>query len=142
MTDPGRCPYCDAAVQLVTYEDADWPLLGHPRPDGTGIESLWMCIPCWAWTRRAHHEYQPTNTVAVAVDRKRRRHAHRWLDEMWRTAPAFRRAAARVQAYRWLAGEMGVAEEECHIGLFTGDRLRQALTICIAANRRDGKRFT
>ena len=59
--------------------------------------------------------------------------AHEALDRLWR--PSGRRAKEWVQtrrreAYKWLAGALGIEERHCHIGMFDVNMCRKVVGVC------------
>lgn len=48
--------------------------------------------------------------------------AHAAFDPFWKAANI-----KRPVAYRWLAEQLGIHEEACHIGLFTVDQCKQVV---------------
>lgn len=52
---------------------------------------------------------------------------HRYLDAIWLMSS--KKRTARKSLYNWLGLQMGLAEEETHVSLFTRDQCRQAIQI-------------
>lgn len=48
--------------------------------------------------------------------REARKLAHKVFDRLWKTK------AERTEAYAWLASEMGMSENDCHIGNFSAEQ--------------------
>lgn len=65
-----------------------------------------------AWTDRTGHLHA---LPADAPTRLARQQAHAAFDPLWQRA---KRRGARSRAYRWLARELGMPVEQCHIGWF------------------------
>jgi hypothetical protein len=58
--------------------------------------------------------------------------AHALFDVFWKAAIVHRgwkKGRARGAAYAWLAEQMGIPPEECHIGMFDLDRCAKAIDI-------------
>ena len=36
----------------------------------------------------------------------------------------------RAEAYRWLAGRLGIEKDECHVGLFDAETCRRVVELC------------
>lgn len=60
--------------------------------------------------------------------RKARSAAHAAFDPLWK-----RGAMNRPDAYKWLAGELGIDPAECHIGMMTEQQARQVVEVVEAA---------
>ena len=56
--------------------------------------------------------------------RRGKKMCHALFDPLWQGKEPARRT--RVEAYRWLAGEMGIALEDCYFGHFNIHQIRQA----------------
>ena len=56
---------------------------------------------------------------------KLRMEAHRVFDARWVFEPA-----TRSKAYLWLARQMGLRPDDCHIGMFDEDQCRWVIEIC------------
>ena len=127
MTAP-LCPYCGAAAQLVTGAK----LYPH-RPDLAGLRA-WQCYPCRASVGCHQGTTTPKGPLANGETRRARMAAHAAFDPLWQRwqdaypgqlgpSPAMR-AALRGRAYAWLAEQLGIPVQDCHIGHF--DALRCA----------------
>lgn len=114
------CPYCGEAARLVTGRE----LYPH-RPD-LRSKRFWMCGPCEAWV--GCHEnsprHAPLGRLANAELRALKSRVHAAFDPLWQ-----RRLMTRRQAYRWLADALGIALNECHVGMFDPERCRRALEL-------------
>jgi hypothetical protein len=51
--------------------------------------------------------------------------AHDAFDPLWRSG-----RMSRTDAYRWLAGELGLDPEACHVALFDEELCQQAVAAC------------
>lgn len=115
-----RCPYCGAAAQLVTGAK----LYPH-RPDLAHLKA-WQCYPCAASVGCHDGTTTPKGPLADGPTRRARMAAHAAFDPLWQRwrdaypgevrVPAQVRGAARGRAYAWLAHQLGIAAEDCHIG--------------------------
>jgi hypothetical protein len=66
----------------------------------------------------------PWFSIEIRSDDSRSR-AHDAFDPLWRTGKMSRNAA-----YRWLANELGLSREECHISLFDKDMCQRVINVC------------
>jgi hypothetical protein len=68
----------------------------------------------------SHPDGSPVGTPADARTRKARTLAHEAFDRVWRT-----KKMTRGRAYAWMRNELGMTEEECHIGSFDVETCRR-----------------
>lgn len=69
---------------------------------------------------------QPLGRLAGARLRKAKSQAHAAFDPLWRDGEM-----DRNQAYAWLAGELGIEPEDCHIGEFDVDTCKRVVALVI-----------
>lgn len=117
------CPYCGEASKLVGG-DVIYP---H-RPD-LYDKKFYQCSPCGAYVGCHKGTEKPLGRLANAELRRAKMAAHGAFDPIWRNG-----GMKRSNAYAWLAQQLGLSEEECHIGMFDVDRCKQVVAIC---NNRD-----
>lgn len=103
-----RCDYCNSEAKLIERRTGTW---------------TWECRPCDAWVgvHRAGKRFVPLGRLANAELRKWRQRAHTAFDPVWQAQVregSTSRNQARRAAYRLLAQELGIAEEDCHIAKF------------------------
>jgi hypothetical protein len=92
---------------------------------GRSYGPIWLCRPCQAWVGCHAGTDEPLGTLADAETREWRKKAHAAFDPMWKSGPM-----TRAEAYRWLAGRLGVDQDECHVGLFGAETCRQVVELC------------
>jgi hypothetical protein len=69
------------------------------------------------------------------MTRALRYEAHKVFDPIWRRKSHKQGLAtgfARKKAYRWLARELGLDVDECHIGFFDAATCRRVIALCRA----------
>lgn len=118
------CPYCVALAVLVTGKD-----IYQHRPD-LYDQNFWRCPRCGAYVgcHKRNHKLgfkgnEPLGRLADAELRAAKHAAHQLFDPLWNPKEASRRwrtapRMSRHAAYSWLAGQLGIKVEECHIGMF------------------------
>lgn len=116
------CPYCDRASVLVGG-NAIYP---H-RPDLIA-KKFYLCKPCDAYVGCHPDTVNPLGRLANADLRKAKQQAHAVFDPIWKS-----RKKRRTDAYKWLADSMGIAPQNCHIGMFDVDQRRAVIAICKGA---------
>lgn len=74
---------------------------------------------------------------ANARTRWLRTQAHEALDAIWGKDQRSRLASsyARRRAYKWLAGELGIKPDACHIGWMGAEELQRVIEICRRTKR-------
>lgn len=98
ITTP-TCADCGAAMRLVTTRRGRfYGCTRHPLCDGA---------------HGAFADGRPVGIAANKATRHARTRAHAAFDRLWRDGQM-----TRKQAYAWLAGQLGMTEEECHLGKF------------------------
>lgn len=124
MRQAPKCDYCHRDAKLVTGA-AIYP---H-RPD-LFARFFWQCEPCDAHVgcHEAGKGYgdgtRPLGRLANAELRRAKSAAHAAFDPLWKTG-----SMSRAQAYSWLAKELGVAPQNCHIGMFNVDQCRAVVSL-------------
>jgi hypothetical protein len=119
-TDHRRCPYCGAPTELIDSGE-----IYH----GTSYGQAWICRPCQAWVGCHRGTSDPLGTLANAPLRAARHRAHAALDRLWKRGRRGDRQR-RSDTYRWLAAQLGIAQDDCHIGHFDEDTCQQVVEIC------------
>ena len=121
MTTPPICPYCGNGAKLAKGD-----VVYGGRAD---LASLWFwrCVPCSAWVGTHRGTKEPLGRLANGELRTAKRRAHWAFDSLWQKG-----SMSRGQAYKWLAEELGLDVEECHIGEFNLARCHQVIQVCTA----------
>jgi len=116
------CDYCDRPAKLVTGV----AIYGNRRPDLHHLR-FWHCdcVPGGAYVG-CHRKgvgqgggTKPLGRLADAKLREAKQRAHAAFDPLWKG-----RRMKRHEAYRWLAKELGISFENCHIGMFDVEQCR------------------
>jgi hypothetical protein len=120
------CGECGATAILVTGADV------YPhRPDLHALQ-IWRCA-CGATVGCHAGSTKPKGTPASAETRRARIAAHAAFDPLWRRKMAkegVSQKRARGSAYKWLADQLGIEWNDCHIGLFDAATAQRVVTIC------------
>jgi hypothetical protein len=91
---------------------------------------MYRCIPCDAYVGCHRGTTKPLGTPADKRTRKLRRQAHAHFDPLWREKAGRGGNTARADGYAWLAREMGLSLDECHIGMMGAEQCRQVVRLC------------
>lgn len=121
-----KCPYCGRFAKLVNglriYKN---------RPDLANL-NFWLCEPCDAYvgchkpTRyNGFSDCEPLGRLANAQLRKAKSAAHKTFDEIWKSG-----RKTRTDAYMWLAAQLQISPDECHIGMFDVDMCNKVQAVC------------
>jgi hypothetical protein len=113
------CDYCAQPARLV-MGDAIYP----GRPD-LHAKSFWQCQPCAAYVGCHPGTQNPLGRLANAELRKAKMAAHTALDPIWRSG-----SMKRKDAYGWLAQQLGIKRNDCHIGMFDVDQCKRVVAAC------------
>jgi len=114
------CPYCQNEALRVTGDKL------YPRRADLHTKTFYACPPCHAYVGCHPGTDRPLGALANQSLRRWRNRAHFAFDPLWKGTGA---PLSRTEAYRWLAGELGIKGEDCHIGLFDEDACRRTVEI-------------
>ena len=134
MTGAVKCPYCQSQAELVTGK------VIYPHRQDLHSLNFWRCAPCDAYV--ACHKpgkgygdgSRPLGRLANGTLRRAKRDAHEAFDPIWKLG-----GMKRKDAYVWLAKELGIGVDECHIGEFDADMCCRVVGISNSRNRRLGR---
>ncbi len=127
-----RCPYCRRASILVSDAAV------YKRSYGRHV---WLCPICRAYVGCHKGGFHPLGRLANADLRALKVQAHALFDPYWQAATKLRgwsRHKARRAAYAWLADEMGIPMDQCHIGYFGLQETQLVIDICMEAKAHKG----
>jgi len=119
-----ECPYCGKLAALVDSSAV--------YKNSYGM--IWLCQPCQAWVgvHKNDGENRPLGTLANDETRHARTMAHKRVDPIWqsRHGQGLSKNKVRGSVYAWLAKELGIDPEDCHIGLFDLKTCVRVIEIC------------
>lgn len=127
------CPYCSRAAQFLP----DSRSIYHGRDYGP----VYRCDPCDAHVGVHKGTTKPLGRLANAELRGLKRQVHDRLDPLWvqywRAYPdlpahirsGHMRSKQRGRVYAWLAEQLGIPADDCHVGHFDPDRCLAAIAI-------------
>lgn len=120
------CPYCSQKAKLV-----DGTAIYPHRPD-LRQQHFWYCAPCNAYVgchkpnrRLGLDGTEPLGRLANVELRQAKSAAHGCFDWIWQG-----RYKTRSEAYSWLASELDIPVERCHIGEFDVPTCRRVVEAC------------
>jgi hypothetical protein len=122
---PVPCHYCDNSALLVSGK------VVHIHNQDLWNKMFWYCNgghtphnPAYVGT---HSDNRPLGTLADMETRKWRLQAHNFFDILWE-----HNHVGRTEAYRWLADEMNMTKDECHMGMMDAEQCKEVVR-CIPA---------
>lgn len=111
------CPYCGKPAALVDDEVIYGRSYGH--------KAYW-CKPCDAYVGCHKGTETPMGRLANRELRKWKMRAHAAFDMIWKC-----RYMRRYNAYAWLAEELNIPAEQCHIGMFDVDMCKKVIEVSV-----------
>lgn len=121
------CPYCGKLSELTDSAEIY----------GQSYGNIYLCRPCQAWVGVHKSTNQALGRLGTKELRALHREAHEWLDKMHQEGiirqliPMYIQGVSdREKTYLWLAEQMGIQREYCHIGFFDEQQSRQVIDIC------------
>lgn len=129
-TPAPACPYCGAPAEFLASSERVY--------HGHDYGPVYACFPCGAWVGCHRGTTRPLGRLADAALRKAKIDAHDAFDRTWRALHARRQAPepgytlgrARASRYRRLAELLGIAPQDCHIGMFDIETCRRVVALC------------
>lgn len=117
-----KCPYCGSRALLrpasVVY--------GEKAADPAAPYYVCARYPaCDSYVAAHKNTRLPMGTLANAELRRKRIESHATLDRLWESG-----LMSKKQAYLWLQVELGLPEQEAHIGRFSTFRCEQVIQLC------------
>lgn len=99
--------------------------------------SVWLCRPCDAWVgcHKNSKRNIPLGRLANAELRQAKIKAHAAFDPLWQAVAErdqINQCRARNRGYAWMAKQMGITREECHIGKFDVAQCGRVVELCRA----------
>lgn len=115
------CNYCNIEACLVTGD-----IIYPNRPD-LKDKYFWYCNNCNAYvgTHTNSKRHAPLGRLANKELRLWKNNAHALFDPIWKSGQM-----SRIEAYEWLACQLGIDVKKCHIGYFDVDTCKKVVEIC------------
>jgi hypothetical protein len=123
------CPYCGDESQFIDSKEIY----------GTSYGMIYACLKCSAWVGVHKGTTVSLGRMANGTLRHYKKEAHAAFDVIWQREIEAGKSKnfARNEAYTWLAEQMGMNREDCHIGMFDENQCIQVLTICAPIKTQD-----
>jgi len=125
------CPYCQKPAALVTG-DVIYP---H-RPD-LAAKPFYHCPACKAWVGCHDGTTNPLGRLADAELRRWKSKAHAAFDPLWqrKITRGVGKKVARNAGYAWLAAQLRIERQACHIGMFDVALCQKVVEVCAPYSR-------
>lgn len=123
---PPTCCECNAVAVLTTSQRI------YPRRPDLWNRSMWLC-ECGSYTGCHAGTEQPLGRPAGPETRKARTAAHAAFDPLWQAKMRIAncsKSKARRAGYLWLAGELDLDPEDCHIAAMTRAYALRVVEVC------------
>ena len=125
MKAPTVCPYCGSKVHFK-----DSAIIYNGRSFG----NVYICSQypkCDAFVGVHRGTKKTLGRLANPELREWKKKAHAYFDPIWKYRQLKTRSTtSRTHAYHWLAGEMNLNLESCHIGMFDVKDCQRVVAIC------------
>lgn len=127
---PTTCPHCSGSVKLVGHDViygrsfSEWPWLYACEGGEPGLS-------CGAYVGLHPFTNIPLGTLADAPTREARKRAKSAFQPLYQ-----HHGMKRGEAYAWLANQLSIPKEECHIGWSDVAQCKKIEQICVAELRR------
>lgn len=113
------CPYCDKNAVKTTGRAV------YPHRTELRDKLFYRCAPCDAHVGCHPGTANPLGNLANSELRQARQAAHSAFDPYWRGG-----SMSRSAAYSWLAKQLGLPKDQCHIGMFDVATCNRVVVIC------------
>jgi hypothetical protein len=114
------CHYCGKVSEKVQGD------VIYPHRTDLASKTFYRCKPCDAYVGCHPGTDKPLGRLADAQLRRCKSLVHLHFDNIWKSEKM-----SRSQAYTWLAQELGIKVEECHIGIFDMPMCQKAILVCL-----------
>jgi hypothetical protein len=117
------CDYCGKDAPLVSGKTV------YPHRPDLYAKQFYQCGPCDAMVGCHPGTTKPLGRLANAELRKAKMAAHAAFDPIWKGGKM-----KRGSAYAWLADQLGIRQQECHIGMFDVAMCARVIDACANFN--------
>lgn len=117
-----KCLYCGADAVLVSGCEI------YPHRNDLSHLKFWECRPCDAYVGcHGKSDGILLGTLAKPKLRALRHKVHAIFDSFWRGE---HKTMKRTEAYKWLAAELSIPADKCHIAMFNQEMCHKAILSC------------
>lgn len=123
-----KCPYCGGSTKLVSAS-----YVYHTNKYKGNMYVCENYPTCNSYVGCHPNTTKPLGRLANKELRHMKEKAHYYFDELWKKKTFSENKSIsknRYLAYRWLAEQLNLNSDDCHIGLFDEDMCRKVISIC------------
>lgn len=123
------CPYCGKTSEKVGGD------VIYPHRSDLRHKTFYRCQPCGAWVGCHDGTEKPLGRLANAELRTAKSDAHAAFDPLWKAKMRLhgcKKHEARGKGYAWLADQLGIERDACHIGMFDVELCQRTVAVCAA----------
>jgi len=113
-----KCPYCRKPAELVGGN------VIYPHREDLYHLYFYLCPPCNSYVGCHKKTKKPLGSLANENLRNLRSQAHSAFDPIWKGK------MSRSDGYSWLARNLDMDPEKCHIGLMGPKLCRKVIKLC------------
>lgn len=113
------CPYCGNESEFVTGKTI------YPHRPDLHSKAFYRCRPCKAYVGCHPGTITPLGRLANEELRRAKNAAHAAFDPIWKNGQLTRKSA-----YAWLANQLNILADDCHIGMFDVDLCNKTVEVC------------
>ena len=114
-----HCEYCGNQAKLVTGKEI------YPHRSDLFKLRFYQCSPCDAYVGTHKGTIKPLGRLADKELRTWKSEAHKAFDPLWKSGKM-----KRSRAYAWLASQLCIPTNKCHIGMFDISTCRKVVALC------------
>ena len=118
------CPYCEEPAVFTDSAEVY---------GGRSYGMIYLCRPCQAWVGVHRGTETPLGRLANKELRRAKVAAHAAFDPLWKRKiekEGCKKHVARGAAYRWLAEQLEIDFDDCHIGMFDVETRKRVVEVC------------
>lgn len=112
------CDYCGECAELVTGKEI------YPHRKDLWKKNIYRCSECDAYVGCHPKTTKPLGRLANSSLRKEKMRAHASFDLIWKSGKLRRR-----EAYAWLAEQLNIHPDHCHIGMFNEEMCKRVVSL-------------
>lgn len=113
------CDYCGKEAKFAKGSEV------YPHRPDLADKNFFRCAPCDAYVGCHPGTRRPLGRLANAELRRAKMAAHAAFDPKWKG-----KTMTRSQAYAWLAHQLSIPPNSCHIGMFDVDMCERVVLAC------------
>lgn len=114
------CPYCQSFSEKVSGARI------YPHRPDLFSKTFYLCEKCDAYVGCHPGTTNPLGRLADGKLRAAKKAAHAAFDPIWKSGQK-----KRGSAYAWLADQLGIEKNDCHIGMMDVEMCSRVVSVCM-----------